>query len=128
MILADTSVVIAYERAPSPRLRQIIQDHAAAVSGIRVAEMFVGVRTPVDETRCLAALAEFQRLAIPEALWETVGRNQALLQSKGVTVQLADTAIATLAIASNLELWTYDAHFALIQGVLPQLRLFKEPP
>jgi predicted nucleic acid-binding protein len=128
MILADTSVVIVYERAPTPRLRQIITDNAAAVCGVTVAEMFAGVRTPADEARCLAALADFQRLAIPEGLWEAVGRDQALLRSAGVTVQLTDTTIAALAIASNLELWTYDAHFGLIRGVLPQLRLFREPP
>jgi predicted nucleic acid-binding protein len=128
MILTDTSVVIAYERSRSPRLRQIIQNHAAAICGITVAELFVGVRTAADGARCVATLAEFQRLAIPDDLWETVGRNQALLQSRGVTVQLADTTIATLSIANAIELWTYDGHFALIQTVLPALKLFQEPP
>ena len=98
MILADTTVAIDYERSRSSRLNQIIQTHAAAVCGITVAEMFAGVRTAKDEARCLAALADFQRLPIPDALWETTGRYQSLLLSRGVTVQLADTAIATLAI------------------------------
>src|SRR5438309_2095995 len=82
-----------------------------------VAEMFVGVRTPTQEARCLATLATFQRLAIPDVLWETVGRNQARLRANGVTVQLADTVLATLAIAQGMELWTYDVHFTLIQTV-----------
>jgi len=43
-------------------------------------------------------------------------------------VPLIDTALATIAIESGIELWTYDSHFALIQGVLPTLRLFQEPP
>ena len=36
--------------------------------------------------------------------------------------------LATIAIESDIELWTYDSHFALIQAVLPALRLFQEPP
>lgn len=128
MILTDPSVVIAYQRSRSSRLRQIIQNHTAVVCGITVAELFVGVRTAADEARCLATLAEFQGLAIPEDLWETVGRNQALLQSRGVVVQLADTTIATLAIVNAIELWTYDGHFVLMQTVLTALTLFQEPP
>ena len=128
MILADTSVVIAYERSRTPRLTQIIQGQSAAVCGITVAEVFTGVRTMADEARSVAALGEFQRLTIPDSLWETVGRNQARLLAKGVTVQLTDTAIATVAIANDVDLWAYDTHFVLIKGVLPRLRLFHEPP
>ena len=36
----------------------------------------------------------------------------------------ADAMIATVAIENDLELWTRDAHFVQIQGVLTQLRLF----
>lgn len=70
MILADTSVVIAYERSAASRLTQIIQANQAAVCGITVAEMLTGVRSPADEARCLAAFAPFHRLTIPDALWE----------------------------------------------------------
>ncbi len=121
MILADTTVVIAYERAPFARLQQIIRGNNAAVCGITVAEMFAGVRTAKDEARCVAALADFQRLAIPDSLWEAVGRNQARLLAHGLTIQLADAAIATLALDLDLELWHYDRHFNDIQTMLPRL-------
>lgn len=39
-----------------------------------------------------------------------------------------DALIATLAIRSGTELWTYDNHFRLMQSSLPALRLFAEPP
>ena len=45
-----------------------------------------------------------------------------------MTVPLIDTALATIAISLDVELWTYDAHCTLIQGVLPALKLFQEPP
>lgn len=96
--------------------------------GVTVAEMFAGVRTAKDEARCLAALADFQRLLIPDALWEAVGRHQALLLAHGLTIQLADAAIATLALDLDLELCHYDRHFNDIKTVLPRLKHFQEPP
>jgi hypothetical protein len=45
-----------------------------------------------------------------------------------VTVPLVDTALATLAILVDVELWAYDTHFNLIQQVLRALKLFQEPP
>ena len=128
VILTDTSVVVVYERAPTPRLRRIASDNDAAVCGVAVAEMFAGARTPADEVRCRTALADFRSLSIPEALWETVGRNQARLRANGVTVPLTDTVVASLALTLDVELWAYDAHFTLIQGVFPALKLFQEPP
>lgn len=128
MILADTTVAIAYERARSARLQQIIQANAAAVCGVTVAEMFAGVRTAKDEARCLAALADFQRLPIPDTLWETIGRHQSKLSAQGLTVPLADAAIATLALHLDIELWHYDRHFIDIQKIIPRLKFFQEPP
>lgn len=128
MILADTTVAIAYERSRSPRLTQIIQANAAAICGLSVAEMFAGVRTARDEARCLAALADFQRVPIPDALWEAIGRNQSQLLAQGLTVPLADAAIATLALHLDVELWHYDRHFTDIQMLLPRLKFFQEPP
>jgi predicted nucleic acid-binding protein len=128
MILTDSSVVIVYERVPTPRLKKIITNASAYVCGVTVAELFAGVRSVKDEAKLRAALADFQILPIADALWETVGRNQASLSANGVTVPLIDTALATIAIAAGIELWTYDSHFALIQGVLPALKLFQEPP
>jgi hypothetical protein len=128
MILTDTSVVIVYERAPTARLRQIIVDNEAAVCGITVAEMFAGIRTPADEARCRTALADFRLVSTPDALWEEAGRHHSTLRGQGVTVPLTDTILATLAMMLGVELWTYDTHFGLIQGVLSALRLFQEPP
>src|SRR5262249_45097839 len=128
MILTDTSVVIICERALTPRLQRIITDHDAAVCGVTVAEMFVGARTAADEARIAATLALFRRVPIPEALWETAGRQQALLRAAGLTVQLTDTVIATMAVTLGVELWTYDIHFTWMAAVLPGLTQFHEPP
>lgn len=128
MILTDTSVVIVYERVPTPRLQKIITDNDAVVCGVTVAELFVGVKTAKDEAKLRTALADFQTVPIPDTLWETVGRNQATLRGNGLTLPLTDTMIATLAISLAVELWTYDAHFALMVPHLSGLNLFQEPP
>ena len=47
---------------------------------------------------------------------------------KGANLGPADVVIATVAIENDIELWTRDAQFQLIQRVLPRLKLFQEPP
>jgi predicted nucleic acid-binding protein len=128
MILTDASVVIDHARTVTPHRRQIIVDNDATVCGVAIAEVHAGIRTPQAEARCRAALADFRTLPIPDALWEQVGSHQSLLRSNGVTVPLTDTIQATLALSLDIEIWTYDAHFGLIQRILPTLRLFREPP
>jgi predicted nucleic acid-binding protein len=128
MILTDASVVIVYERFPTARLKKIIADAGAVVCGLTVAELFAGIRSAKDESKLRTALGDFQSLSIADALWEPSGRNQSQLSAKGITVPLIDTALATIAMESDIELWTYDSHFAMIQGVLPALQLFQEPP
>ena len=54
-----------------------------------------------------------------------IGRGVAVPHTKHASV---GSLIATVAIEINIELWTYDSHFQMIQSVLPQLRLFQEPP
>ncbi len=122
------SVVIVYERVPTARLKKIIADTDAAVCGLSIAELFAGVKTAKDEAKLRIALADFKKLPIPDPIWETIGRNQSKLSANGVTVPLVDTSLATIAIDLGIELWTYDAHFSLIQQVLPALKLFQEPP
>lgn len=60
MILTDASVVITYERAPTPRLKKIITDEDAAICGVTIAELFAGIRSAKDEAKLQTALADFK--------------------------------------------------------------------
>ena len=51
-----------------------------------------------------------------------------MLRRRGVTVPFQDAFMATLAIANDIELWARDAHYPMIQSILPSLKLFQEPP
>jgi predicted nucleic acid-binding protein len=111
-----------------PKLVGLLQTQVGAVCGITRAEVLHGVRTPAERHNALTLLNTLVQLPIPDALWDAVGDNLAALRAAGVTVPFPDVVLATLAIANNIELWTRDKHFAFIQGVLPALRLFQEPP
>jgi predicted nucleic acid-binding protein len=128
MILADTSVVIDWLRSPSTRLLGIISTFAPAICGVTVAEVFAGARTAGELAHYPAALSVFGKVPIPLDIWERVGQNLFACRRHGITVPLADAIIATVTIDNNLELWTYDSHFTLMQAALPALRLFVEPP
>ena len=128
MILADTTVLIEQQNRPAPKRVQTAVNFAAGICGITVAELYTGVRTPKNESTVQTILGYFHFVPIPDALWEVVGRNQARLGSVGVVVPLAVTAIATVAIANQLELWTYDPHFIRMAAILPGLKLSHEPP
>ncbi len=126
MILVDTSVVIDYTRSGDPKLLALFQAHGAAICGITRAEVLAGSRSPRHRGRLVAALNSFSPLPTPEPLWDEVGAYLLALRSAGVSVPFQDVVIAAVAIAN--ELWTRDAQFGMIQTVLPQLRLFQEPP
>jgi predicted nucleic acid-binding protein len=122
MILAETSVAIEVYRHHPARVLQIIVAHDAAVCGVTAAELYAGARTAAEQARCAATLAAFQALLIPDTVWPAVGRTIAALRAKGITIPFPDAVLATLAVELDTELWTYDAHFALMQSVLTGLR------
>jgi hypothetical protein len=62
------------------------------------------------------------------SLWDQIGANLNELRLAGVTVPVADVIVCTLGIDHDVEVWSRDAQFKLVQGVIPKLRLFQEPP
>ncbi|HKI30746.1 MAG TPA: hypothetical protein VKA46_02555 [Gemmataceae bacterium] len=85
--------------------------------------MLYGARDPLHYRRLEAALAQFPNVDFPEVLWEQVGHHLFLLRSNSVTVPFPNVVIAT-----DIEVWTRDHHYPLIQRILPALRLFQELP
>jgi predicted nucleic acid-binding protein len=128
MTLIDSSVMIDALRKRDPKLRQLFQALQPAICGIVAAEVLCGARDAAHYKKLAASLARFPQIAIPDAQWEAVGRNLWILRTKGITVPFPDVVIATVAIENDIELWTRDNQFKLIQTVLPQLKLFVEPP
>ena len=128
MILVDTSVVIDYVRGKDAKLVSLLPTLAVAVCGIVRAELLYGSRRTNGSNALLTLLNTFQQLPIPDSVWDTVGDNPAGLRAAGITVPFQDVVLATIAIENDIELWTRDTQFTMIQTMLPVLRLFQEPP
>ena len=128
MILIDTSVLVDYLRSPTDHALRLLEKNVAAICGMTRAEILAGARDPADLDRIAAGLDVLEQVVIVEEVWDLLGKNLSRLRSSGVTVPLADAMIAAVAIENDLELWTRDAHFLRIQGVLTGLRLFQAEP
>ncbi|MBY0512602.1 MAG: PIN domain-containing protein [Gemmataceae bacterium] len=128
MILLDTGVVIDYLRTGDVKLDTLFQTVPCAVCGVVRAELLHGVRSATDRAQTLTLINGFRHLPTPEPVLDAVGDYLHTLRSKGVTVPFTDVVLAGVAITHDVELWTRDGHFVLIQGVLPALKLFAEPP
>jgi len=128
MILVDTGVLIDFLRTKDPKLDSLFRSNPVAICGVTHAEILAGARGAKDRQRLLVFLASFQYLPILETVWDIIGDNLAVLFARGITVPFADAVIATLAIENDCEVWARDPHFPMMQGVLPKLKLFHEPP
>lgn len=128
MILVDSSVIFDHTRNRDPRLAGWFKSLPVAICGIVRAEVLHGARAANDRAILEALLNRFGQLSMPETIWDIVGDNLCTLRTHGITVPMADAILATVAMAHNVELWTRDAHFKLIQQWLPALKLFQEPP
>ena len=56
---------------------------------------------------------------------QTLGSNLYKLRKNGLTVPFSDAIIATIAIKNRIPVWTGDKHFALMQNILDDLKLYK---
>jgi predicted nucleic acid-binding protein len=128
MILVDTSVVIDYAKGHDAKLQALLPTLPVVLCGITRAEVLHGARDPAHRQKLLTLLGTFGQVPIPDPLWDIVGDHLAALRAGGVTVAFQDVVIATVALVNDFELWTRDQHFTLVQGILPALKLFQEPP
>ena len=128
MILVDSNIFIAYLRTKEAKLMALLRTHAGATCGVVRAEVFQGALTPAARADAHILFAPLPHVPMPDSLWDDIGDNLALLRRRGITVPFNDGVLTTLALAVDLEVWTRDTHFPLIQTVFPALRLFAEPP
>lgn len=128
MTLVDASVIIEYLQSHNPKLLSAMQANGAAICGTTRAEILAGSRSPKQRQLLVALLDSMSQIALDEAFWDAVGDHLAMLRASGVTVPFPDAVLSALAISLDMELWSRDQHFPLIQRVFPALRLFQESP
>src|SRR5258708_28460386 len=128
MILVDAGMLIDFVRFKDRKLDKLFRSQPVAVCGVTRAEILAGARGPRDRQRLVQFLGTFLQVAMPQMLWDLVGDSLAALYATGITVPFPDAVIATLGIENNIEVWSRDPHFPVIQKVMPRLKLFQEPP
>jgi len=127
MILTDSSVIIDHASGKDAKLSVLMPTLPVAICGVVRAEVLGGARSPKERRTLHGMLGAFRQVATPEPVWDLVGDHRAKLRSKGVSVPFTDVVIAALAMDLDVEVWTRDKQFILIQQVLPALRLYQEP-
>lgn len=127
MILVDTSVIVPFLRTADLKLDRLFRSLPVAICGMTRAEILHGVRSPADHARTLLILNGFAPVATGEPIWDSVGDILRTLRAKGIQIPISDAVIATVAMVNDIELWTRDAHFNLVQREFPVLKLFAEP-
>jgi predicted nucleic acid-binding protein len=128
MIVVDASVLIAQSRGRDRKLLSLFRTLPLATAGIARAELYTGARHPQQKASLVAMVQAFTTLPITEADWDFVGDVRGYFEGYGYSFNIPDVAIACVAMINGLELWSRDNHHLTMQTLMPQLRLFQEPP
>lgn len=126
MILADSSVLIEWQRMPSLQLYKIMTRYHAGICGVTIAEVLGGARDPQEREKSVELFSSFAPVPIDDSVWELAGDISARLRRQGTPLMLADVVIAATALHHRLPLWTRDNHFQRIRAVAPDFTLFDE--
>jgi len=124
MILVDASIIIDFWKLPSENAKQIFENKEVFICGLTKAELYHGAKDKKQLNIIKKALSDFNEIKITENTWELLGDNLFLLKSNGITVPFQDALLATICIENNLEIWTLDKHFRIMQVVLDKLNIF----
>lgn len=127
MILLDTSVLVRYLRTASPAIREVLRSTDCGICGVTRAEILHGARTAADADKLRKALDELTQLPIDPTIWDRVGQRLALRRDKGLPMPFQDVVIAVVAIDFDIEIWSFDAHYRMMQAVFPDLKIFEGP-
>ena len=125
MILLDTNIVIDFWHGRNTRISDIVKTHDVCVCGIVLAELMNGAKNEQELAEVHRLLSAMPQVGVPESAWTEMGRNLYALRKVGLKFPFQDVLLATLAIVHDLEIWTNDSHFALMQQTLKSLRLFE---
>jgi len=125
VVLADTSIWVDFLRrggAGSDRLGKLLSNGEIVMCGPVAAELLAGIGER-DEKNLWASLTALPWQGLDRDGWRAVGATAAALRRLGQRVPLIDVEIAVAAARGGAELWTGDAHFDRMVGVVPGLRL-----
>lgn len=126
-VLPDTSVWVDYLRnGPRGRVEALdglLASRDAMICGPVIAELLAGVLKP-EEPELRLRLAGLPWAELDHEAWQQVGDVSHTLRAAGTPVALTDIEVAVAAVRAGAKMWSFDADFETIAGVLPDLQLF----
>lgn len=121
MIVADSSVWIAYQRDPATDIGRefelLLTADSIAMLGPIMAEILQGSRSDGEFNFYVNRLDGLRFIDTDQQTWILVGDLGYQLRSRGDTVPFADLVIAALAIQNRLPVFTLDQDFGRIPGL-----------
>lgn len=119
LCLLDSSVwVHVLRRLPHPavqaRVQALLQTEIVATSGQIILELLGGTVTKTEYQRLEARLLGLRYLAVTKDDWPAAARLTFALRRAGLTVPVADTLLAAVAIRTGATLVHIDQHFDAI--------------
>ena len=122
MVIVDTSAWIPFFNRPESSEKRIIDElidrGEVAVVGVVLAELLQGCRSQEERNDLKDALLALPYLGVSQATWIAAGELSAGLLRKGMTLPLTDLVIAAAAIEHHCSVYSLDAHFQKIPGLL----------
>ena len=118
-VLVDTSLWIGFFRGKEPGLSSVgslIDNQRICCSGMILGELLQGAKSDKELYILKDFIHVFEFLTESPVIWERAGDLSYRLRRKGKTIGLADCFLASLAVVYDVEIWTQDRHFLLLQN------------
>lgn len=120
-VLVDTSVWVEFLDRFNPLVRDEMKDllhrGEVATSGLVMAELRQGARSPAQVRAILDAMAPLTYLEAEQATWLRAGELAAAGAGRGRRLEIGDCLLAALALREGCLLFTLDRDFEHIPGV-----------
>ena len=125
-IIPDSNKFIDFWKRPTDELKKVFADEEIILCGAVRAELLQGAVSVKNFNMISNELDSFQEINLETGDWDILGEALYLLRTHGITVPLADSIIAALAIKYDIPIWTSDKHFSLMKKWLNGLEVWKE--
>lgn len=125
MILLDTNVIIDIWKDLDDKATRIFEEEDVCICGIVRSELMHGAYSDKNLKEISEKLDYLKEININDNQWTEFGEFLYKLRVSGVTLPYADALIAFIAIKNDLQIFTRDKHFKLIQVVEPLLKLYE---
>lgn len=120
-ILVDTSAWIEFFRhphsIPASVVEELLDRDWVCTTGIVLAELLQGTRSPKEGETLLAKFEPIERLEVTFDLFVAAGELASTLRRRGAVLPLTDLIVAAVAQAQGCSIYTLDSHFLRIPHV-----------